>query len=197
MIFTPGTFVRVGLLILLMVVLQISGVGAIRLLGGNIDLIPLVVAAIAIFSGSIPGALVGFCAGLFLDLAVAQPVGGAALTLTVMGYFVGRYREMRDPAHGLMPIPVAAAATAAYVVGFALVSFMLEIGASVSPVVLREMLATVVLNTLISLPFFAIVRRVLRPVLIVDPLERRRRRRRREQPRRAGPIGLRGLEVGP
>ena len=192
MIFTPGTFLRVGLLILLMVVLQVSGVGAIRLLGGNVDLTPLVVAAVAIFAGSVPGAIVGFCTGLLLDLVVGQPVGGAALTLTVVGYWVGRYREMRDPAHGLMPIPVAAAATAGYVLGFALVSFMLEIGASVSPVVFREMLATVLLNALISLPFFAIVRRVLRPVLIVDPLERRRRRR---APRRAGPIGLRGLEV--
>jgi rod shape-determining protein MreD len=195
-ILTPGAFIRVGALIVVFVVLQISGVGAIRLPGGSVDLIPLVVAAIAIFSGSVSGALAGFCTGLFLDLAVGQPVGGAALTLTLVGYFVGRYREVRDPAHGLMPIAVGAAATAAYVAGFALVSFMLEIGASVSPVVFREMLATTLLNALISLPFFAIVRRVLRPVLIVDPLERRRRRR-REQPRRAGPLGLRGLEVGP
>jgi rod shape-determining protein MreD len=191
---SPGAFLRVAALILLSVVLQISGVGAVRLLGGNIDLIPLVVAAIAIFSGSVPGAVAGFSTGLFLDLAVGQPVGGAALTLAVVGYFVGRYREVRDPAHGLMPIPVGAAATAGYAAGFALISFMLEIGASVSPVVFREMLATVFLNALISVPFFAIVRRVLRPVLIVDPLERRRRR---QQPRRAGPIGLRGLEVGP
>jgi rod shape-determining protein MreD len=191
---SPGAFLRVAALILLSVVLQISGVGAVRLLGGNIDLIPLVVAAIAIFSGSVPGAVAGFSTGLFLDLAVGQPVGGAALTLAVVGYFVGRYREVRDPAHGLMPIPVGAAATAGYAAGFALISFMLEIGASVSPLVFRDMLATVLLNALISVPFFAIVRRVLRPVLIVDPLERRRRR---QQPRRAGPIGLRGLEVGP
>jgi rod shape-determining protein MreD len=191
---TPGAFVRVAALVLFVVVLQISGVGAVRFAGGNVDLIPLLVAAVAIFSGSVPGAIVGFATGLFLDLAVGQPLGGAALTLTVAGYLVGRYREVRDPAHGLMPVAVGAAGTAGYVAGFALVSFMLEIGASVSPVVFREMLATILLNALISLPFFAIVRRVLRPVLIVDPLERRRRRR-REQPRRAGPIGLRGLEV--
>jgi rod shape-determining protein MreD len=191
---TPGAFVRVAALVLVVVVLQISGVGAIALPGGNVDLIPLLVAAVAIFSGSVPGAIVGFATGLLLDLAVGQPLGGAALTLTVVGYFVGRYREVRDPAHGLLPIAVGAAATGGYVAGFALLSFLLEIGASVSPVVFREMLATVLLNALISLPVFAIVRRVLRPVLIVDPLERRRRRR-REQPRRPGPIGLRGMEV--
>jgi rod shape-determining protein MreD len=189
---TPGAFARMAALILVAVVLQISGVGAIPLPGGNVDLIPLLVAAVAIFSGSVSGATAGFATGLFLDLAVGQPLGGAALTLTVVGYFVGRYREVRDPAHGLLPIAVGAAATAGYVGGFALVSFLLEIGASVSPVVFRDMVATVLLNALISLPFFAIVRRVLRPVLIVDPLERRRRR---AQPRRSGPIGLRGLEV--
>ena len=192
MIPTVGAFVRMGLLILLAVVLQISGFGSIRIAGGNADLVPLLVGAVAIFSGSISGAITGFVTGLLLDLAVGQPVGGAALTLSVVGYFVGRYREVRDPAHGLLAIPVGAAATAGYVAVFALVSFMLEIGASVSPLVFREMIVTVLLNTLISLPFFAIVRRVLRPVLVVDPLESRRRRRRAD-PSTTGPIGLRGL----
>jgi len=39
---------------------------------------------------------------------------------------------------------------------------------------------------------FGLVRRVIRPVLAVDPLERRRRRQR---PRESGPLGLRGMEV--
>ena len=192
MIPTPGAFLRMALLVLLVVVLQISGVGFIRLFGGNADLTPLLVGAVAILAGSISGALCGFFTGLLLDLATGQPVGASALTLTVVGYFVGRYREVRDPAHGLLAIPAGAAATAAYAAGVALVAVMLEVGTAVSPVVFREMLVTVLLNTLISVPFFAIVRRVLRPVLVVDPLERRRRRR-GEQPRPAGPIGLRGL----
>ena len=193
MIPTVGAFVRVGILILFVVVIQISGFGQIRMLAGNADLVPLLVGAVAIFAGSSSGAIAGFCTGLLLDLATGQPVGGAALTLTVVGWFVGRYTEARDPAHGLMAIPAGAAATAGYVVGFALVSFMLEIGASVSPIVFREMLVTVILNTLIALPVFAIVRRVLRPVLLVDPLERRRRRP--KEARSTGPLGLRGLEV--
>jgi hypothetical protein len=39
---------------------------------------------------------------------------------------------------------------------------------------------------------FTGVRKVLRPSLAIDPLERRKRRR---PPREAGPLGLRGLEV--
>jgi hypothetical protein len=40
---------------------------------------------------------------------------------------------------------------------------------------------------------FAFVRRVLRSVLMADPMESRRRR---AQTRETGPIGLRGLEIG-
>jgi hypothetical protein len=69
---------------------------------------------------------------------------------------------------------------------------MLEIGASVSPLVLREAIITVLLNVALALPFFALVRRVLRPVLAVDPLARLRRR---ADPIESGPLGLRGLEV--
>ena len=102
------------------------------------------------------------------------------------------YRDLRDPAHGLLPIPVAAAATFGYLAAVAAVSFMLEIGASVSPLVIRESIITVLLNVAVALPFFALVRKVLRPVLAVDPAVRMRRR---ADPIESGPLGLRGLEV--
>jgi rod shape-determining protein MreD len=189
---TPGAFVRTGLLVLFAVVIQISGVQALPILGGTIDLTPLVVAAIAIYAGSVAGATAGFFTGLLLDIAIGQTLGLTSLVLTAVGYGVGRYRDLRDPAHGLLPIPVAAAATAGYLVAIAGVSFLLEIGTSISLLVLREMVITVLLNVAIALPFFALVRRVLRPVLAVDPLHRMRRR---SQPADAGSLGLRGLEV--
>jgi rod shape-determining protein MreD len=188
----PGAFVRTGLLVLLTVVLQLSGFSQMRILGGYIDLIPLVVAAVAIYAGSVTGSIVGFCVGLLVDLALGQNLGATSLVLTALGYGVGRYRDLRDPAHGLLPIPVAAAATFGYVLAVAAVSFMLEIGASVSTLVLREALITVLLNVAMALPFFALVRRVLRPVLAVDPAARMKRR---ADPIESGPLGLRGLEV--
>jgi rod shape-determining protein MreD len=188
----PSAFIRTGLLVLLAVVLQLSGFSQMRILGGYIDLIPLVVAAVAIYAGSVPGAIVGFCTGLLVDLALGQNLGATSLVLTALGYGVGRYRDLRDPAHGLLPIPVAAAATFGYVLAVATVSFMLEIGASVSALVLREALITVLLNVAVALPFFALVRRALRPVLVVDPAARMKRR---ADPIESGPLGLRGLEV--
>lgn len=192
MIPVPGTYARCALLALGAVILQISGFGAGRVFGGYPDLIPLVVAAVAIYAGSTSGAAFGFATGFVLDLLVGQTMGLSSLVLTAVGYGVGRYREVRDPAHGLMPIPVGAAATLGWVAAYAAVSFMLDVGASVSALVLRDMLLTVLINAVLAMPVFWIARKLLRPSLLVDPVATRRRRR---APIEQGPIGLRGLGI--
>jgi rod shape-determining protein MreD len=187
-----GSFVRVGLALVLAVVLQLSTFSQMPILGGQFDIVVLVVAAVAYYAGAIPGCAVGFAAGFLLDLLSGATMGASSLVLTAVGYGVGRFSEVRDPSHGLLPLAVGAVATGAWVLAFAVVSFMLDVGATVSPLVLRDMLVTVLLNTLLALPVFIICRKLLRPVLAVDPLERSARRR---PPRDTGPIGLRGLEV--
>jgi rod shape-determining protein MreD len=192
MILSVGAFLRVGLLLLVAVVLQLSALSQIGILGGHADVVVLVVAAVAFYGGAIPGSAAGFAAGLLLDLLTGATMGASSLVLTAVGYAVGRFRELRDPSHGLLPIAVGAAATAGWVLGFAAVSLMLDIGARVSPLVIRDMVVTILLNALLALPVFTGVRKLLRPALAVDPLELRKRRR---PPREAGPLGLRGLEV--
>jgi rod shape-determining protein MreD len=189
---TPGAFARTGAIALFAVILQLAGFGPALIFGTTPDLIPLVVAAVAIYAGSFAGAAMGFGTGFLLDLAVGGTMGVSSLVLTAVGYGVGRYREVRDPAHGLMPVAVGALATAGFELAFAAVSFMLDVGATVSALVFREMLITVGLNALLALPVFWICRRILRPALAVDPVDKRRRR---QGPREAGPIGLRGLEI--
>lgn len=186
-----GTAIRAGLLVLLGVVIQISGLAQIRVLGAAPDVTPLIVAAVALFAGSVPGAVTGFCVGLLLDLALGQNVGSSSLVLTAVGYGVGRYGELRDPAHGLIAIPVGAAASVGYLVAFAAVSFMLQIEASVSGLVVRDAVVTTILNSILAVPVFGGIRRLLRPVLLAQPGGRRRR----SEPLPTGPIGLRGLEV--
>ena len=189
---TPQAFARTGGIALLVVILQISGLGGAHPFGIHPDLVPLGVAAVAIYAGSVAGAATGFATGFLLDLVVGGTMGVSSLVLTAVGYAIGRYREVRDPAHGLMPIPVGAAATLGYLIAFAAVSFMLDVGSSVSPLVVRDALVTTLLNALLALPVFLLVRRVLRPVLLVDPVGVRSRRR---GPRETGPLGLRGLEA--
>ena len=191
MILTPGAAVRVGLLLLAAVVTQISGFSGIRIFGGSFDLIPLVVAAIALYGGSVTGCTVGFCTGMLADLALGHNLGASSLVLCAVGYGVGRFGEMRDPAHGLIAIPVGGGATLGYVLAFGAVNFMLEIDARVSGLVLRDAMVTVLLNAWLALLVFGIVKRLLRPVLVTEP----GRRSRGAQTRPTGPLGLRGLEV--
>lgn len=192
MILSPGAVLRVGLLLLLAVVLQLSALSQLSILGGHADVVVVVVAAVAYYGGSVSGCATGFAAGFLLDLASGATMGVSSLVLTAVGYGVGRFREVRDPSHELLPLAVGAAASGGFVVAFAAASFMLDVGASVSALVIRDAIVTVLLNALLALPVFTGARRLLRPVLRVDPLEVRRRRR---PPRETGPLGLRGLEV--
>jgi rod shape-determining protein MreD len=188
---SPSAAVRLGLLILLAVVFQVSGFAGVRIFGSVIDIVPLVVAAVALYGGATAGAGTGFACGLLFDMALGHNLGVSSLVLSTMGYAVGRYGEVRDPAHGLIAIPVGGVATLVYVVAYGLVSFMLEIDASISGYVLRDALITVLLNAWVALPVFGLVKRILRPVLPAEP----GRRRRRAETAPTGPLGLRGLEV--
>ena len=187
---TPGTFLRLAVLVVFGVVLQVAGFATLHVFGASPDLVPLIVGAVGLLGGSVYAAVVGFSCGLLLDLALGQPLGASSLVLTAVGYAVGRYQEVRDPAHGLLPIPIGAAATAGYVFGFAALSLMLEVRGPVSPSVIREMIITILLNALLALIIFPIIRRFMRPSLVGD-----QRSRRRPAAATTGPYGLRGLEI--
>jgi len=161
---TPGAIARLIALTILTVVIETAGVSGIRVLGGNADLIPLVVGAVALWSGCIVGAAVGFATGLLLDMLLGQQVGASSLVLTPIGYMVGRYGEQNEPSNSLLPIPVAAATTTAYLVGLAIVSFLLAFDAHLSIYAFRDMFLTILLNSLLALPVFWLIRRIMRPV---------------------------------
>jgi rod shape-determining protein MreD len=166
---------RLALIGLIGGILELGAVSQITLFGVPADLSPLLVAAAGFYAGSVPGAVFGFCLGLFVDVALFQTLGVTSLVYTAVGYGAGRIRELRDPAHGLAPVAVGAVATAVALVGFALLQFLLGVDAPVSWLLLRQILITIVLNTLLALPVFALVRRVLLPFLPEDPRRRRRR----------------------
>jgi rod shape-determining protein MreD len=169
MIPSPGTLIRVGLLVLLVVVLQLSAFSQITVFAGHVDLVVLVVAAVAYNTGSVPGSAAGFAAGFLLDLLSGATMGASSLALTAVGYGVGRLRELGDPNYGLLSIPVGAAATAGWVAANAAVAFLLGIGAPISTLLLRDMVVTVLLNALLALPVFAATRALLRPRIAPAP----------------------------
>jgi rod shape-determining protein MreD len=172
-----ASIIRLALLGLLGGILQVTAVSRFTVFGVPADLTPLLVAFAGFLTGSITGATFGFCLGLFIDLNVFQKLGVSSLVFTAVGYGAGRVRELRDPAHGLAPVAVGAAATAAAAILFTLLQFLLGVDAPVSVLLLvREILMVIVLNTLLALPVYALMRRVLLlPYLPDDPRRRRRR----------------------
>jgi hypothetical protein len=77
------------------------------------DLVPLLVAAVGLLTGSVTGATFGFCLGLFMDTALVQTLGVTSLGAHGRSATApGRLRELRDPAHTLVPVLVGGVATA-------------------------------------------------------------------------------------
>lgn len=158
------------------VIVQIAAVSQITVLGVSADLTPLVVMAVGLLAGSLPGAAMGFAMGLFVDMALVQTLGVTSLLLMTVGYWSGRLRELRDPSHGLIPLAAGIAASAATTVGFSVFQFLLGIDAPVSFLLVRQMLAVTLLGGLLSLPVYRLVLRIAASSLPQDPRRRRGRR---------------------
>ena len=73
------------------------------------------------------------------------------------------------------PLLVGAAATACSLAGYSLIEFMLGVDAPVSFELAREIVLGTVVNTIVALPMWALVRRCLIGALPDDPRRRRRR----------------------
>jgi rod shape-determining protein MreD len=167
---------RVSLLAVAIVFFQIGAVSEVPVFGVNVDLSPLLVAFIGLLCGSTIGAVSGFAVGLLVDLALLQTLGVTSLIFTLIGYWCGRLRELRDPQAALTPLLVGAAAATVSLVGYSLMEFMLGVDAPVSFELVRQIVVGVVVNTIAALPMWALTRRVLEPALPDDPRRRRRRR---------------------
>jgi rod shape-determining protein MreD len=167
---------RVAALAVVVVFFQIGVVSEVPVFGVNVDLSPLLVAFVGLICGSTLGAASGFAVGLLVDLALLQTLGLTSLVFTLVGYWCGRLRELRDPQGALAPLLVGAVASAVSLIGYSLMEFMLGVDAPVSFELLRQIVLGIVVNTIVALPMWAIVRRALEGALPEDPRRRRRRR---------------------
>jgi rod shape-determining protein MreD len=166
---------RLTLLGFLAVVIQETAISQISIFGVSADVTPLVAMSVGLLCGSLTGAVFGFFTGLLIDLVLVQTLGVTSLLYIAIGYWAGRLRELRDPSHELVPLAAGALAAAFAGLGMALIQFLLGVDAPVSGLLLQEIFIFVLVDTLIALPVYALVRRIVRPVLPDDPRRRRRR----------------------
>lgn len=175
MAMTPQLLARLAGLGVLGVVVQTAAVSQLPVAGAVADLSPLLVMAVGLLCGSLAGGSFGFGVGLFADVVSLQTLGVSSLVLLLIGYGAGRIREAQDPEGTLLPLAMGAAATLTFAVGFALLQFLLGVDAPVSMALVRQTLATLVVNTLAALPVYAVARAWLLPSLPEDPRRRRGR----------------------
>jgi len=167
---------RLAALAFVVVLFQIGVVSEVPVFGVNAELTALLVAFVGLLCGSTVGAACGFAVGLAIDLALLQTLGLTSLIFTLVGYWCGRLRELRDPQAALTPLLVGAGASAVALAGYSLMEFMLGVDAPVSFELLREIVLIVVVNSIVALPMWALTRRALEGALPEDPRRRRRRR---------------------
>jgi len=145
----PRLILRLVLLALGTVVIQEAAVLQISIFGISADLTPLMVMSVGLLAGSLTGAVMGFATGLLVDTVLVQTLGVTSLLYIAIGYWAGRLRELRDPAHGLVPLAAGAAATAVAGIGMTLIQFLLGVDAPVSVLLFQQIFITILVNTLI------------------------------------------------
>lgn len=167
--------VRLVILAFVMLLLQLMFFAQLPVFGAIADVSPLVVMAVGLLCGPVTGAAMGFSIGLMIDTALLQTMGLSSLVLIAVGYWAGRLREARDPQGTLAPVALGAGAAAIATVGYGIGQFLLGAVQPVGWLLVKQTLATIVLDALIALPVTALVRRWLTPALPEDPRRRRRR----------------------
>jgi rod shape-determining protein MreD len=156
---------KTGVAFFLAVVVQAAIVSSVAPGGGTADLVLVTLAAVALLRGSIFGALAGFYAGFLLDAANLGTLGVSSLLLTLSGYWIGRYGETtgRDRVHA--PLVSIGVVTVLYAFGALALHAMLGESVSVQGG-LRALPAQILLNLALTVPIYALVRRLFAPTRV-------------------------------
>jgi rod shape-determining protein MreD len=154
---------KVAAFMFLAALVQSSILGAIELAGGAADVVLVSVAAVALLRGSIYGAGAGFFAGLVLDTANLATLGQTSLLLTIAGYWIGRYGETtgRDRSHA--PLLSVAVITVLYALASVALHVVLGDPVDARAALLEGLIPAILLNLLLTIPVYALAKRVLGP----------------------------------
>jgi rod shape-determining protein MreD len=158
---------KAALLLFVAVLVQVSILTAYTPLGGTPDVVLVTLVSLALLRGSLFGATAGFGAGLLLDTANLGTLGFTSLLLTLAGFWTGRYGETtaRDRFHA--PYTAVLVVTVLYALGSLVLRFVLGNSAPAGAV-LEALPASILLNLILTLPVYALVRRMFPPRELAD-----------------------------
>ncbi len=159
---TGGASIRTSAVVFVAAMLQAVIVSSLVIGGGAPDLLLVVVISLGLLRGSIAGAVSGFAGGLVVDLLALDTLGITSLVLTLAGFWAGRYAETTGRGRRLAPLVAVGVLTLlAGVFGFVLY-YMLGVEVVARHALVSALAPTVLLNLLVALPVYALVRACVR-----------------------------------
>ena len=168
MILTPQIIVRIVAIVIVAMLLQLSFFSQVELLQTSPDILPAVAVSLGLLGGSLAGAVSGFAIGLLLDCLIVEALGASSMVLLSVGYLAGVYRERFDVTNSLVPPLLCMGLTLLAEASFAALQLMLGVDATVSPLVVRDMVVKSIFAFFLGVPIYLGIRRALRPALIED-----------------------------
>jgi len=175
MILTPKILARLVAVVVLGVILQLSFFSQVAVFHTSPDMLPALVICLGLLGGTMTGAVAGFSVGFLLDCLLVEPLGGGSLVLLAVGYLAGLFRERFEIHSRLVPPLLCMGLTVLAELGFGAVELMLGGDATVSTLVVRDMLIKGLFAFVLGWPLYLGLRRLLRPALVEDRVVRRRK----------------------
>lgn len=154
----PSGVLRVVTIVVLAVIVQTTVAPYLTVLGTKPNSALVTVVCLALLKGPVWGAVVGFGAGLLLDIALVQTMGISSFLFTLAGYFSGRYAQATDPQSWFPPLFTVFVSTVVLQTLNAVIMFLLGIEASVGFVLFKIVLPEALLNALLAPPLFVVCR---------------------------------------
>jgi rod shape-determining protein MreD len=176
MILTPKILARLVAIVILGVLLQLSFFSQVTIFHVSPDLLPVLVISLGLLGGTMTGVVTGFSVGILLDCLLVEPLGGASLVLLATGYLAGLFRERFEIHSALVPPLLCMGLTVFAEIGFGAVELMLGTDATVSSLIVRDILVKGIYAFVLGWPIYIGLRRILRPALVEEQAVRRPRR---------------------
>jgi rod shape-determining protein MreD len=112
-------------IVLTALLLQTTVFADIRLWGSRPELMYLLTIVFGVLEGPASGAVTGFVGGMAQDFLLNQPKGITALTLTLLGYAIGMFRQYIVSPSPVLPVVLVGLGTFGGVLFYGVVSFLL------------------------------------------------------------------------
>ncbi len=154
--------VRATLLVLVAVLLQVTIATDLDVLGGRPDLVVIVVVSIALQCGPLAGAVAGFAGGFLVDALGLGVIGATSLTLTTVGFLSGVWGERLRESAAVRPLLAIGAASLAAGLGELGIAVLVGSGPAVSPGLFLAVVPGSMLNVLLAIALYPLIRLTLR-----------------------------------